>query len=104
MGTIRLYERARRDLRSHLLFISKDNLDAAVRLLDAFERACQMLLEMPRMGSPRVSGKKRLRHLRSWPIHGFTNYIIYYRPTRKGIDVLRVPHGAQNINSRFGRP
>jgi toxin ParE1/3/4 len=40
----------------------------------------------------------RLSTLRQWPIRGFENYLIFYLPTEAGIDVLRVLHGARDID------
>lgn len=60
-----------------------------------------MLAGMPEMGtrchfrSPDTAG------IRMWSIHGFENHLIFYRPLENGIDVVRVIHGARDIQSIF---
>jgi toxin ParE1/3/4 len=38
-----------------------------------------------------------LRGLRWWRVKGFKRYIIFYRPSLQGIEVLRVLHAARDI-------
>ena len=81
---------ARHDLAESADYISHDSLDAARCFLHAAESAFQTLARKPEMGtrcdfrSPEASG------VRMWSIHGFQNYIIFYRPLEDGIDVVRV--------------
>lgn len=35
--------------------------------------------------------------LRRWPIPGFRNYLIFYRPMENGVEIVRVLHGARDI-------
>lgn len=88
-----------RDLAGLADHIAKDNLDAARRFLMAAEAAMQMLAEMPHLGGEWESTNPRLAGLRAWPIRGFENYLILYRPIRDGISVVRMLHGAQDIES-----
>ena len=32
-----------------------------------------------------------------WPVASFEDYLIFYRPTKRGIDVVRVLHGARDL-------
>jgi toxin ParE1/3/4 len=36
-----------------------------------------------------------------WSIRGFQNYIVFYRPLEDGVDVVRVIHGARDIQAIF---
>jgi toxin ParE1/3/4 len=36
-----------------------------------------------------------------WRVRGFERYLIFYRPTDDGIDVVRVLHGSRDIESLF---
>jgi toxin ParE1/3/4 len=36
-----------------------------------------------------------------WPIGGFEKYLIFYLPLPDGIDVIRVVHGARDIERLF---
>jgi len=67
------------------------------RLLAAFEDAVEKLAAMPGMGPERQLKNPRFQGLRFWPIKSFTNYLIYYKPTAEGIEVVPVLHGARDI-------
>jgi toxin ParE1/3/4 len=49
------------------------------------------------MGGLWESTNPALAGLRAWPIPRFQNCVIYYRPIRDGIEVVRVLHGAQDV-------
>jgi len=36
-----------------------------------------------------------------WPIKGFKNYLIFYRPIEQGVEIVRVLHGARDMPSVF---
>ena len=93
--------RAISDLDLHFVYIGERNFEAAERFLTATEEAFEKLAEMPRMGPLRGFTRESNRDIRFWPIRGFENYLIFYRPTSDGIEVLRVVHGAQDINRLF---
>jgi toxin ParE1/3/4 len=40
-----------------------------------------------------------LADLRVWRIEGFEKHLIFYRQTPDGIDVVRILHGARDIDS-----
>ena len=52
---------------------------------------------MPQIGARRELRNPRLEGLRMWPIRGFENYLVFYRPIEEGIEVTRVLHGARDI-------
>jgi toxin ParE1/3/4 len=85
------------DLEGIAAYIGEDNADAANRFLAAAERALEQLARMPEMGQSRVFKNPKLRGLRSWRVSGFSNYLIFYFPIADGIEVLRLVHGAQNL-------
>ena len=53
------------------------------------------------MGSPREFQNSHLIGIRQWRVSGFENYLIFYRPIEDGIEVLRVLHGARDIEGLF---
>ena len=75
----------------------------AVRFLDASNRDFARLARMPGLGSICESDHPTLSGLRLWPIRRFKNHLILYRPLPNGIEVLRVFHGAQDIESLFAK-
>jgi toxin ParE1/3/4 len=39
--------------------------------------------------------------MRVWPVKGFENHLIFFRPIDGGIEVIRVLHAARDIESVF---
>lgn len=87
--------RARKDLDDINDFIAEDNPQAANRFLDAFDRKCRNLAQFPEMG-------KRWNEinppLRSFPLG---QYLIFYRLTEQGVEVVRVLSGYRDIEAIF---
>jgi toxin ParE1/3/4 len=83
--------------------IAADNLDAAIEFCQAVENAVQRLAEMPGLGALRDFPNPSLSSLRFWPIKGFRSYLIFYRPSLDGIEVVRILHAARNIDSIFAQ-
>ncbi|HEY8667901.1 MAG TPA: type II toxin-antitoxin system RelE/ParE family toxin [Tepidisphaeraceae bacterium] len=92
---------AERDVDAIAEYIAQDSLTAALRFHVAVRRAGDVLATMPRMGA--VYGLKRARFadVRFWPIKGFRKYLLFYRPERNGVLILRVIHGARDVNAEF---
>jgi toxin ParE1/3/4 len=85
-------EQAGNDLLDAFTYIGKDNPRAAEHFMDAVEAAIQRLEDLPGLGRVWNSSLARLDGIRCWPIPKFQKYIIFYRQTKSGIDVLRVLH------------
>ena len=75
--------------------MADSNPRAADRLLENIGRTCEALAEFPRMGRSRP---ELAPELRSIPVG---DYIIFYRPVEEGIQVVRVLHGARDIDRSF---
>ena len=82
--------------------IAKDNLEAGKRFYDAVEHDIPLLAANPRMGARRSARDPRLKDLRLWPVGGYRKYLIFYLATGDGIDVLRVLHGARDVDRIMG--
>ncbi len=87
------------DLERDALYISENHPSAAARFLDAAHAEFKRLAEMPGMGRRREVSAPGLQGLRSWRIKGFEKWLIFYRPIEAGIEVVRVLHGAQDVES-----
>jgi toxin ParE1/3/4 len=81
---------ARQDLIEHFIYIGNHNLEAARRFLRAVLDDSRKLAEMPGLGAMRDFDDPELGDVRSWPVSGFRNYLIFYKPSEDGIDLLRV--------------
>jgi toxin ParE1/3/4 len=86
---------ARDDLRQIWLYVAQDNLSAADRLIDRFERNLFSLARNPLMGASADHFRPGLRQ--------FTvgNYVLFYELTDDGIRVVRVLHGARKLDDLF---
>ncbi|HTI69523.1 MAG TPA: type II toxin-antitoxin system RelE/ParE family toxin [Candidatus Limnocylindria bacterium] len=80
-------------------FIAQDNPDAATRVVEAAFDTFQKLAANPTLGKARRFKTPRLKHVRFWRVTGFENYLIFYLPIPKGVQVLHVYHGARDIES-----
>jgi len=93
--------RARQDLIELATYLySVDPVsNASERLLTAAENAFARLAEMPGLGVAYSSAFGSQVGLRRWPVPGFRNHLIFYRPTTTGIEIVRVLHGARDIDA-----
>ena len=96
-GRYVLRPKARGDIREIADHIAADNLEDSDRFIDEVFNAFQQLAGMPLMGSARRFRRPSLQGLRLWPIPRFEKHLIIYRPRKDGIEVIRVLHGARNI-------
>ncbi len=84
-------------------YIAKDNPEAATRVVEAAYSTFESLATTPGLGAPRRFRNPRLRGIRSWRVAGFDKYLIFYRCVTGGVQVLRVYHGARDIEALFGK-
>jgi len=53
------------------------------------------------LGPLRTFGRIDLSGLRSLPVQGFEKHLVFYRPPKEGIEVVRVLHGARDLDLLF---
>jgi toxin ParE1/3/4 len=75
------------------------SLETALRFYDATAATFDKLARMPGMGERRESSNPRLAGLRVWRIDGFPNHLLFYRPIEGGIEIIRVLHGARDVDA-----
>lgn len=85
------------DLVEIAVYIGQGSITAAERFLAAAEAAFTQLSAMPGMGAVCQFVNPAAQGLRFWPITGFRRYLIFYRPLADGIEVVRVIHGARDL-------
>jgi toxin ParE1/3/4 len=95
---------AERDIDAIADYIANDNLDAALRFYEAVRSDARNLAEMPGMGPVWGFRNSAYADVRFWPIRGFRNHLIFYRPAPAGIEVVRVIHGARDLERQIQRP
>jgi toxin ParE1/3/4 len=89
------------DLIDHATYIAANNLDAGGRFLYAAEATFQRLAELPAIGKLSGFSHPQLTDIRQYPIKGFRNYLVFYRIQSETIEILRVLHGAQDLEPTF---
>src|SRR5260370_39377034 len=97
MGLIRRTSPSRRDYEAIWDYVAADNVQAADGLLRTFDEKLRLLSEFPGAGPARPELRPRLR---SFPVG---NYLLFYRPIRGGIELLRVLHGSRDLRKLFRR-
>jgi len=101
MASIIVTPAAETDLADIWLYIAEDNPQAADKVFDAAQGTFSSLLEQPKIGTVFESQRTKLKGIRFFPIHQFPKYIIYYRETSDGIEVIRVLHSRMLKESRL---
>jgi toxin ParE1/3/4 len=77
--------------------IARDSVPNADGFVDQIERRFGLLADNPKLGSPQDALRPGLRRF------ALSRYLIYYRPIRGGIEVVRVVHGARRQDTLFRR-
>lgn len=98
MATIIKRPGAERDLHKIWDYIALDNPAAATKLIQTIDAKFSLLAASPLMGRSRDEVTQGL--------HSFAvgNYVIFYRPLKDGIEVIRVLHGAQDVTLQDMEP
>jgi len=91
--------RAQADIDEHAFYIAGDKLDAGLRFLDAIDHARNELARLPEIGSARRLDSPALSGLRVWPVPRFGNWLIFYRIDEQILTVVRVLHGASDLQA-----
>lgn len=95
----RILPAADQDLEHQAAYLAREaSLDTALRFYDATAVTFGKIAQMPGIGEVRESASPRLAGLRTWRIEGFEKHLIFYRPTADGIEIIRVLHGARDID------
>lgn len=97
MGRVVHTRRSRSELVEILLYIRRDNHSAAKALLRRINQTLELLGDFPKLGTSRPEFG---RSIRSLPVG---NYLLFYRPVKDGIQLVRVLHGSRDLRRAFKR-
>ena len=86
---------AENDLLSIWDYIAQDNPDAATRLLRTIDEKCALLAVHPQLGPARPDIAPDMRY---FPVG---SYLILYRIIRDMVEIVRVVHGARDLEAIF---
>lgn len=90
---------ARDDLLEIFITIGQDNVDAAHRVIAAAEETFNRLAAMPGIGRRWESRIPHLMDLRVTTIPKYRNYLVFYRVHPESIQIVRVLHGARDVEA-----
>jgi toxin ParE1/3/4 len=83
------------DLKAIYSYIADENLDAAARFLKRLQKRWLGLAERPGIGRRRNDLLPELRSA------GEGDYVIFYRKTAEGVELIRVLHGKRDAEQIF---
>lgn len=95
MSRVFFTRQAREDLIDIWLHIAEDDPQAADRVLDRLDEAGNHLAQHPEMGTAREDIRPGLRY----QISG--SYLLLYRITDAGVEIVRAVHGRRDLFSLF---
>lgn len=95
MSGYKVSPRADKDLIEIWRFISQESVEAADKLLDSFVEKFEVISRHPEAGRARP---ELARNLRSFPAG---RYVIFYRPKRGVVEIVRVIHSARDTHAIF---
>ena len=95
MSQLRISPSASSDLIEIWIYIPDDNVANADAFIDKLYQAIQALGRQPGSGRHR---EELAPGIQSFP---FGRYIIFYRAVTSGIEIVRVLHGARDIENIF---
>ncbi|MDZ8236333.1 MAG: type II toxin-antitoxin system RelE/ParE family toxin [Nostoc sp. ChiQUE01a] len=95
MSRFRISSQAAQDIENIWKYLAQNNLKAADRLFDTLRESFPKLAKFPQMGKQRP---ELGAFLRSFPVK---NYFIFYRPIDEGIEIVRILHGSQDVETIF---
>ena len=96
---IRIQSRARTDVVGLAVYIGRDNAGAANRFLDAAEKTFVILARQPLLGAKYATENPRLNGIRVFRVKKFPNRLVFYFARENGIEVVRVLHGARDLDA-----
>jgi toxin ParE1/3/4 len=97
--SIWLRPRAEDDLESAFRYLEREaGTSTAIRFEQAIQAALQRLSELPDIGAPWPTSDPRLGQVRKWGVPKFSDYLLFYRQEAGAIHILRILHGARDID------
>jgi toxin ParE1/3/4 len=93
MLTVVRTDQAETELAEILDYLEERNPQAGARLATAIDERCTLLGQLPQMGRTREELGPSVRSV------VIEQYVLFYRVTATAVEVLRVLHGARDIDT-----
>ncbi len=90
------------DLDEAAAYIQRDSPEAAIRFLEAAQETFGALARTPGLGGLFESRNPRFSGVRIWQVKGFRSVLVFYRPIKGGVEIIRVVNGARDFAALFG--
>ena len=94
-------QKALHDLEDLVDFLRGRSVEVAQRFVEASDKTFRFLSENREVGQQCRFADPRLSGMRVWQIQGFRNHLVYFRPTDDGIEIIRLLHGARDMEAIF---
>jgi toxin ParE1/3/4 len=96
--------KADQDLEDQAYYLAnRGSAELGHRFLVAAHEAFVLLASQPKIGWHARLKDPELKALRIFSISGFEKMLVFYRPHREGIEIVRVVHGSRNLLSLLTR-
>lgn len=92
---------ANRDVDQQIEYFAGESVETAIRFLNAVKETIQKIVTTPGIGGRYEVKSKTMPGLRVSIVEGFKNHLIFYRIHKDSIEVVRVVHGAQDLDEVF---
>jgi toxin ParE1/3/4 len=96
-GKVVVRDDAVADMEGQAAYLNQGGRTVGDRFLVSARRVFEQIAAMPATGELIASRNPRLAGLRCMMVPKFKNHVIFYLPTVDGIEVLRLLHGARNV-------
>lgn len=90
------------DLLDHFSYLAQQSPDLGQRFLDEVAASYELLALTPELGAIYPSNHPRLGNIRVWSVKGFAKYLIFYFANERTVEVVRVLHGARDLDVILG--
>ena len=96
-----LTPQAREDVKQIAAYIAEHSPQSSMVFRQTLENIYEVLLDLPEIGTIHNFHNPEMKGLRMLPVRKFTKYLIFYRSTPEGLEIVRVVHGARDLPSLF---
>ena len=84
-------------IRQFRYYLLEERFEVAIRFLDAVDESIEAICQMPHIGAPKDFTKPILSGMRSWPVKGFEDILIFYIVQAEALRIVRVLHGRRDL-------
>ncbi len=97
-----LRPRADQDIDEQALYIAAhSSVGMGQRFYHSIQETLNLLATHPSLGTKTHFQNVHLKGTRFFPVKSFEHHILFYKQTPRGLDVLRVVHGARDMEHLF---